>query len=373
MLNLKIIHVTTVHKPTDERIFYKQCLSLVNAGFNISILTKKEESELIKGLDNIAISIPSNTIGRFFSNFIRIPIIIIRKRFNFVHLHDPELIPAGLILKLFGKKVIFDFHELVYFQLDIKKISRISFVKCIIRFTYKTFEGFAVKYFDKLILAEEGYMDYFKKYYYKYQDKISIIRNYPILDIIENVKPAENNYSKPLLIYAGGLSEHRGIFELVEAVGLLTGKVRLLLFGEWDSDLYKNRCMRSQGWKYVHYMGFRPLTEVYSYMKISMLGVALLYPITNYKTSMPVKAYEYMSCKLPMILSNFSTWEEYFKDFAFFSDPYKPGLISQKINYAIDNLDYAKELGLKGYKAIKEKYSWEKEEIELINLYNELV
>jgi len=82
MLNPKIIHVTTVHKPTDERIYYKQCLSLVNAGFNISILTKNEGSDLVKGLNSIAIKIPHGIIGRIFTDFVRVPSLILRRRFD---------------------------------------------------------------------------------------------------------------------------------------------------------------------------------------------------------------------------------------------------------------------------------------------------
>ena len=106
-------------------------------------------------------------------------------------------------------------------------------------------------------------------------------------------------------------------------------------------------------------------------MKSSDLGVATLYPTENYLTALPVKAFEYMSCSLPIVMSNFPYWKEVFKDCALFVNPKDPKDISSKIKYLLKNSNIAKELSMSGRILIKKKYSWEKEseKLELILVF----
>ena len=176
-----------------------------------------------------------------------------------------------------------------------------------------------------------------------------------------------------MVLYAGGLTEIRGIYELIEAVGILKGKVELLLFGDWDDLNYESQCKNSVGWKYVHFKGFKPLEEVYSYMKISNIGAAMLYPVLNHQTSYLIKTFEYMACGLPMIISNFPAWKNFFRNYALFANPKSPSEISEKIEMLVDNKELSGQFREKGLKAIEEKYSWEKEQENLFKLYSEIV
>src|SRR5665648_1290338 len=74
----------------------------------------------------------------------------------------------------------------------------------------------------------------------------------------------------------------------------------------------------------------------------------------------------------PVVMSNFSYWQEIFKDCALFVDPYDSKDIAEKILYLLDNPDEAKELGKKGRKLIEEKYSWEAESKKLLEMYKNL-
>ena len=66
-------------------------------------------------------------------------------------------------------------------------------------------------------------------------------------------------------------------------------------------------------------------------MKIADIGLSLLYPVKNYLTSLPIKAFEYMACSLPVIMSDFDYWKEIFKDCALFTDPQSPEMIGDCI------------------------------------------
>ena len=41
----KVCHITTVHRPFDTRIFYKECISLAKAGFEVYLVTTHDKDE----------------------------------------------------------------------------------------------------------------------------------------------------------------------------------------------------------------------------------------------------------------------------------------------------------------------------------------
>src|SRR5690625_4628414 len=42
---VKVVHMTTVHHPYDPRIYFKQCMSLYNAGYDVTLIAKQAEHE----------------------------------------------------------------------------------------------------------------------------------------------------------------------------------------------------------------------------------------------------------------------------------------------------------------------------------------
>ena len=165
----------------------------------------------------------------------------------------------------------------------------------------------------------------------------------------------------------------RGIKEIVQAMEFVGDRAELWLLGKWENEEFEKECRSLKGWQYTKYLGYKKLEEVYGYMKKSNIGIAILYPIKNYLNSLPVKAFEYMSCSLPIIMSNFPYWQEIFKDCALFADPKDPKDIATKIEYLLKNPGIAKKLGTRGRNLVEKKCSWEAESKKLINLYEELL
>src|SRR5271170_7648083 len=63
MKHPKIVHLTSVHSPFDVRIFSKECCSLAQAGFQVTIVAPHSRDEIV---DNVCIkAVPSaNGNGR---------------------------------------------------------------------------------------------------------------------------------------------------------------------------------------------------------------------------------------------------------------------------------------------------------------------
>jgi len=373
MKTQKICILTSVHLALDGRIFYKEAKTLVKAGYNLVLIAQYNKKETINGVRIIPLPKPRNRFDRITRVACKLFISALWERADIYHLHDPELIFIGLMLKIFGKKVIYDMHELVCFQIEDKYWLKFRIIKKLIQWVYSLFEILSVKYFDQLILAEDGYESYFTQRYKNFK-KYTIIRNFPIVSLIKSAKPINNGTKQnPTIIYVGGLTRIRGTKEIIKSMEYIKGRAELWLLGKWESEEFEKQCKALKGWEYTKYLGLVSLSEVYKYMKIVNIGIAIVYPVKNNTTSLLIKIFEYMACSLPIVMSNFHYWREVFGECALFANPYNSKDIADKIIYLLDKPNEAEKFGKKGRKLIEEKYNWEAESKKLIMLYNSLL
>jgi len=363
----KICHLTTVHPPFDGRIFHKEAKTLVKAGYDVTLIAQHNKKEVVNGVKIIPLPKPRNRFERMTKVIWKLFKLALKKKADVCHFHDPELIPVGLVLRLFGKKVIYDVHEDVPQQILTKDWIGNFIVRRIISLFFKGFENLSCSFFNGIVAATP---DIAKKFPLQ---KTIILRNFPILELIDKVKAINGNKQKSIIIYAGGLSKIRGIKEIIQAMEFVKDKAELQLLGKWESKEFKRECENLKGWKYTRYLGSKSLEEVYSYIKVADIGISMLYPVKNYVTGLPVKAFEYMACSLPMVMSNFPYWKEIFGECALFADPYNPKEIAEKILYLLDNSDKAKRLGNNGRKLVEKKYSWEAEQRRLLDIYERVL
>lgn len=369
-----VCHISTVHQPSDDRIFYKECVSLARHGYRVSFVVPAAKNETRNGVSIIAVPQYNNRLTRVIAG----PVIAFFKGLGsgakLIHFHDPELILMGLVFKLLGRKVIYDVHELVYYHFDQKHWLSPS-VRQTAKYLYRFTEKLAVRFFDRIILVvdDDRFRSYFFDSYPQHTQKFLFIRNYSMLGFIDSIVPAAYDKTCSILIYAGGLSRERGIREVIRATDICKQKTELLLFGSWSDEKFHEECKAESGWKNVKDMGYRRLEEVYPWMKISDLGLAVLYPETNYLTSLPVKLFEYMTCSVPALMSEFPFWKKIFGECAFFVDPMNADDIAAGIDAMLGDKEKLRRMGEAGRKLVEEKYSWEAEAKRLTDCYDGLL
>ncbi|UKN03307.1 glycosyltransferase family 4 protein [Paracrocinitomix mangrovi] len=366
----KVCHISTVHHISDTRVFYKECKTVASRGFDVYLLITNDKAEKIDGVNIVPFKKRKSRIARLLLNSNFAWIKALRTKSKIFHLHDPELIYSGLILKCFGKKVVYDMHELVYHQISDKNWLGGKFVRRIVRGIYKGYESLAVRFFDYIVLAEDGYKDYFDKHYKKRLHKIVFIRNYPMIDVILSYKRDRQNQNKMILTYAGGLTKIRGIKEVCDAVKDLDLPVEFEVMGKWQDEEYRKAC--TEGNDKVKDYGLLKLEQVYEKMINADVGVCNLYFVDNYLTSLPVKSFEYMICSLPMLMSEFPYWKEIYSDCAVFVNPVNVDDIREKIKWCYENQDKIREMGEEGKRIAVEKYSWSAELDRLVGCYEKL-
>jgi len=364
-----VCHITTAHKARDVRIFHKEAKSLAAAKFDVIIIAQNDRDEVIEGIKIVALPKPQTRFQRMAGLSFRALILALRQKADVYHFHDPELVPAGLLLKLFRRKVIYDVHEDYPLVIQNRDWLGSDAARKIAAGLFNLLEQFSSRFFDCIIPATLDIARKFPK------SKTIVLKNFPLLALQEEggsgVVEAEKE--KPVIIYAGELTRIRGIRELTLAMEFIRDKAELWLLGDWETESFEKECRRLDGWKYSKYLGFFPLEKVYGYTKLSDIGISILHPRENYITSLPVKAFEYMACSLPIVMSDFPYWQEIFGECALFADPCNPEEIAEKISFLLDNPEIAEKLGKKGKELVETKYNWEIESRSLVNLYEKLL
>jgi len=367
MSKTKIAHLTSAHPRFDTRIFVKQCCSL-GQSYDTFLVVADGKGNEVKNSVNII------DVGKFQGRkdrMLNAPKAVFEKALDLdaeiYHLHDPELIPIGLKLKKYGKKVLFDAHEDLPNQIMSKHYLN-SVSKKIIAFLVKAYEKYACAKLDGIIAATPFIRDKFLKI-----NKNTIdINNYPKLEEFCSI-PTDTLKEKQVC-YIGGVADVRGIVEMVQAISLSESNVKLILAGNFADRNLEQSVMNMDGWEKVNFLGYVGRDEIKNTLALSVAGLVVLHPTRSYLDSLPVKMFEYMCSGIPVIASDFPLWCSIINEAkcGICVDPLKSAEIAQAIDYFMNHPDEARLMGERGRAAVLKKYNWGIEENKLLKLYESL-
>ncbi len=285
------------------------------------------------------------------------------------HFHDPELIPIGVLLKLFGKRVIYDVHE------DISQdILSKNYIPAFLRKPVAGIAGFTEhitsKVFDGIVAATPAIAKHFAP------SKTVTVQNFPILN------DAASSTGRPycersfIVTYVGGITRVRGIEEMVRAVAMVPQSMnpKLVLAAEFQPPELEREVKQLPGWDRVDFLGWRSTEEVASILGQARVGLVLFHPIPNHMEAQPHKFFDYMSAGIPLIVSDFPLWREIVQGVGcgILVDPLNPTAIAEAIKWLFEHPEEAERMGRRGKEAATSRFNWEKEAAKLIGLYQEL-
>jgi len=364
-----ITHLTSAHDRYDTRIFVKMCTSSANQGFKISLIVADGKGDSVKNeisIFDVAQKKRRSRLSRMIITTTKIFKKAKELNTDIYHIHDPELIQVGLKLKRAGKKVIFDAHEDLEKQILHKPYLNKIIAPILSRFI-KLYMLWAMPQFDAVITATPYIQDKF----FKINQNTININNFPL---IQEFPPGQDwSLKKNEVAYVGGITETRGISEILEALCLTPG-TRLNLAGNFSEKVFEKKIKNSTGWRNVNELGFLDRTQVSGVLKNSKIGLVTLHPTANYIDALPVKMFEYMAAGIPVIASHFPLWSDIVETHhcGICVDPLKPKSIAKAIHYLMTNQKEAEAMGKRGRQMVKEQYNWSIEEKKLLRLYKDL-
>lgn len=371
----KICIMTTVHFYNDNRVYYKEVLSLKKLGYDVTYITTEVTGEIDPEIHVVEFGKDNNTLKRIFS-FVRAFNVARKQDVEIVHFQDPELIPTGLLLKWFtNKKVIYDVHEDYPSQMltkfYIKPIFRKSLKKVM-----QIFEWIASKTFDHIIVADDSVYKHFPK------NKTTILYNYPSVELLrisdENIGDCKKEYD---IIFPGSMAIFTAklILDVVKLAKDRGINLKCLLISpfhfpggiEWVKKTTNEYGITEN----VTLMGRIPPYDVPRYLKSTKIGLIPLPDTPKMRANIPTKMFEYMYYRLPVLTGDLPPCGQFMKkdNYGYLLPVDSVEEYTNKIIFLLHNPEVLESLGNRGHELVVNEYNWEKEEVKLSEVYKKIL
>lgn len=367
-----VCQLTSVHPPHDTRIFHKECRSLAEAGYEVTLIAPGPHKANGDGIRSMGPPRTERRLSRMVQSLFRYPFIAAGTDASVVHFHDPELLPGAIVLRLMGRKVVYDVHEDV--PADIMDKPWIA--RCLrlpVSVLMDVLERFAAVFMTAIVAATPKIAERFPA------RKTYLVQNFPLLSELPNSGTYEGQYAKRenLFGYIGSITELRGAKEMLEAIALCNENisgVRLKLGGNIWPERLEMEMHSHAGWKYVDWLGWCDRPKMISELGGMRAGLVLFHPAKNHIEAQPNKLFEYMSAGIPLIASDFPLWRNIIETVGcgLLVDPRKPTEIASAMMWLLDHPDEAEKMGKRGQAAVASTYNWESQRRVLIAFYSHL-
>ncbi|MCP3740150.1 glycosyltransferase family 4 protein [Rossellomorea sp. BNER] len=372
----KVCVITSVHQAYDGRIYHKQCKSLVKHGYEVILIAPTPENETIAREDSIeliTINKPNSEWKRFLKTLTVVKLAL-KTGADLFHFHDPELIPAGTLIRLISRKpVIFDVHEHYPNAIMSKRYLK-TWLKIPIRWVYEIIERVCLPVLSGIVYTTKEIGTRYKKY------KSVKIENYPIKDMF--VQSRKGNIDSYNLLYLGGITAIRGIEELIQAIDIIVKsepRATLTFVGAFESKAFetkiKNLITELELENHIYFKGKVPYEDIEKYLSMSSIGIIPYLPVPNHLVCLPNKLFEYMASGVAVVASDFPHYGEVVNQSksGITVDPSNPLSIAHGLLLLMRDPEKVRSFSSNGQYWFNEKYNWEIEEKKLINFYQNFI
>jgi glycosyltransferase involved in cell wall biosynthesis len=365
----KVAHLTSVHPASDARIAFRECATLANAGYDVVVVAAGAAPEpLPHGVRLRSVPRPRNRFERMTRTVWDVFRAALQERADLYHFHDPELIGAGIALRLLGARVVFDVHE------DIPQdIADKPWIAPALRGTVALASTLVLRaiqpFYSAIVTATPTIAKRFPR------SRTVVVCNYPRIEDLPSVD-RDSAEQESTAIYLGSITELRCIKEMVLSMASPDAApgVRLLLLGTFENQELERRVRALPGWDKVTYLGQRPRAEALQYLARARVGLLLFHAAANHDDCLPTKLFEYLGAGLPVIISDTMRCSDIVREHecGLVVDPRDVDAVARAIRYCVEHPLEAREMGERGRRAVMEHYQWTSEAKKLTKLYAEI-
>ena len=368
------------HDPMDDRIYFKEALSLSKQYRSISIIAPniEDSTDPNNSISFIGFQKPQGRYGQIIG-LKNLTAAAKKLRADVYHVHDFQI---NYIIRFLRSRnpqarFIYDVHE-HYPDMFRDFAPHLSGAKRLLISLLDRLELFSAKSYDLLITADDA----IKTRFHGAAQNISVIYNYTDFEPRSTEVEAEEWKRREFdLIYCGSITRVRGAMVILQAIRLLKTrfpKIRMLFLGPVSESAFEQEMKeftKAHGLvENVTFYGMVLHNEVRNLLERCRIGLVPLLPIPKYKKNIPMKQFEYMVVGLPMVGSDLPPIADYLRPerTGLLVNPGQPQPLADAIVRLFDNPDEAIGMGNRGIAAARERYHWRLMEKKLLTLYREL-
>lgn len=374
---MKIVVLAPVHIYDDIRVFRKEAVTLADAGNEVVLYARTpDDRPVLRSGVNVKPVKGRSRPGRFGY----LPVLglqAFRERADVYHLHNPDTLPIGFVLRFLRQCVVYDTHEDFRSEILLRQwLPRL--LRRAAAGAVAGIEAIAGRCFNAVIVTQP-----------QLQDRIPgsiVIGNPPLVDSSRALQLATERADRlraesgePLVLgYVGGVSADRGLFRMLDLLRELqeSGPTTLLMIGPPVNDEALEIARSRPEWRWVDYRGAQSQEAAFAALAEAHVGLILFEDTASHRFVDPNKIYEYLCLALPFVATGFDSWRDRFRgvDVGLFLGPDNEASDgARQVRQFTNDRSRLAEMGRRGVDFVLDNYSWEKNGAPaLLQLYERL-
>lgn len=386
-----LIIVENLPAPFDRRV-WSEATTLVCNGYEVSIICPKGKDatksfEIIDGIHIYRHPLPLDARGSLgylaeyssalFWEFLLSLKVLYQRGFDVVHAcNPPDLIfVIGAFYKLFGKRFVFDHHD-INPELYEAKFGKRDFLwrmmVCLERLTFKCADiSIATNDSYRAIAIKRGKMP---------PEKVFVVRSGPNLTRVRAVPPDEKwkNGRQFLVAYVGVIGQQEGLDLLLESVSHIRSVRKrddvqfMIVGGGPELKAIKGLARDMQLSDAVRFLGRVDDPTLFSVLSTADVCVNPDRPNAMNDKSTMNKIMEYMALGKPIVQFDLTEGRFSAQQASLYAKNTDTADFGDKIIQLLDSPSVRESMGQFGQKRVKEELSWEHEKPKLLNAYSVL-
>lgn len=392
-MNLRrvLIIVENLPCPFDRRV-WQEATALRGAGYQVSIICPigkgyEKKYEVIDGIPIYRHKLPFEADGALgyafeyssalFWEFILAWKVLRKHGFDVIHACNPPdtIFFIGCFFKLFGKKFIFDHHDINPELYEAKFGKRDFFYKLLLvleRWTFRTADiSIATNESYRKIAIERGRMG---------PERVFVVRSGPSLDRLKILPPVpELKYGRKYLVgYVGVMGKQEGIDYLLRAVHVLVydkGRTDIhfgLVGGGTELQVMKSYAKELGVEDFITFTGRVSDKEMLAILNTADVCVNPDVANEMNEKSTMNKIMEYMALGKPIVQFDLTEGRYSAQEASLYAKPNDEADLAEKLLELMDNPELRDRMGRFGRERVVKELAWQYEAPKLLKAYEVL-
>ncbi len=340
------------------------CRSAASDGFGVDLIAPVPSENPVVHSGDVTI----HALRKYRSRLVRSSVGTLRAvrkaiaiRATLYHVHDPELLPLVLTLRVLQRRVIFDFHEEFSAQIRSKPYVRRRWTS-LASAAGRCWEFLLCWSATRVVAATPHIRD---RLPLRRRQAVTVC-NYPTLQEFPSPASTPFDQRSRVAYYVGGVTRTRGCQEMIEASRILTASgsgIKVHIAGPFESRDFERSLRSAAAGSNACFLGRRTRDEVVEDLGAVRVGIVVLRRTPNYINSLPVKMFEYMAAGIPVVASDFPLWKRIVQgaNCGLTVDSRDPTKVAQAIAQLVDDPALAARMGERGRRAVEAEYQWDAE------------